>query len=305
MMLRADFLAMLSLAAGAHLALFTLVPLPGGGGAGAGGQNALSMQPASAAIRAEVAKWDRPPEATPTVKAAQPVKVSEAQPSLPRTDTTIRAVETPALAVTSAPEKAPTLPDSSLARLPRPDLRSPTPSLPAPTSAPDREAPMPLTLPDTRTAAFTPEPLPDFAPAGTSRPKVRPKPDEPVPARVARGNGGGLQAGTALKPKAATGPSAAERSAAQAEWASAIQSRIARQQAYPRGTRATGRVRVEMTVLASGALGNVGLAASSGEAALDRAALQAVRRAAPFPPAPKVLTDDWFAVSQWITFERR
>ena len=152
----------------------------------------------------------------------------------------------------------------------------------------------------TGTAAFTPEPLPDFAPAGTSRPKVRPKPDEPVPARVARGNGGGLQAGTALKPKAATGPSAAERSAAQAEWASAIQSRIARQQAFD--------VFIEVAhddAEQAACFSPAALAASSGEAALDRAALQAVRRAAPFPPAPKVLTDDWFAVSQWITFERR
>lgn len=43
---------------------------------------------------------------------------------------------------------------------------------------------------------------------------------------------------------------------------------------------------VALTIHASGALGSVRLQSSSGNATLDQAALEAVRRAAPFPPIP-------------------
>jgi protein TonB len=59
-----------------------------------------------------------------------------------------------------------------------------------------------------------------------------------------------------------------------------------------------------MVILRSGQLGEVTLATSSGRAALDAAALSAVRRAAPFPPAPEGLTDDWYRVAQWMSFRR-
>ena len=51
--------------------------------------------------------------------------------------------------------------------------------------------------------------------------------------------------------------------------------------------------------------GEVTVARSSGALRLDQAAVHAVRRAAPFPPAPDTLEDEWFRVGQWITFDRR
>ena len=61
---------------------------------------------------------------------------------------------------------------------------------------------------------------------------------------------------------------------------------------------------MELVILRSGQLGQVTLAASSGRPALDDAALTAVRRAAPFPPAPDGLDDDWYRVAQWMSFRR-
>jgi protein TonB len=64
-------------------------------------------------------------------------------------------------------------------------------------------------------------------------------------------------------------------------------------------------VKVQMVIYRSGQLGDVTLAASSGRPALDAAALDAVRQAAPFPPAPNGLTEDWYRVAQWMSFRRR
>lgn len=60
-----------------------------------------------------------------------------------------------------------------------------------------------------------------------------------------------------------------------------------------------------MVILADGRLSKVSVSRSSGASLLDQAALDAVKRAAPFPPAPKILSDQWFDVGQWITFERK
>ena len=122
--------------------------------------------------------------------------------------------------------------------------------------------------------------------------------------RVASGVGDGGIRGAARQEAAPKLSEDARRAAASA-WAAAIQKRIARHYAYPRGTTREGRVRVAMVILPSGQLDRVSVVRSSGTAELDEAALAAVKRAAPFPPAPKALDDKWFDVGQWISFERR
>ena len=56
--------------------------------------------------------------------------------------------------------------------------------------------------------------------------------------------------------------------------------------AKPAGSGQQGRAVVRFAIQRSGAAGGVSLAASSGNAAIDQAALSMVRRAAPFPPLP-------------------
>ena len=74
-------------------------------------------------------------------------------------------------------------------------------------------------------------------------------------------------------------------------WGSKIHSAIERQKFYPSGTRAQGRVILNLIVHSSGRLVNTDIAKSSGSALLDNAAITAVRRAQ-FPVAPEVLTED-------------
>lgn len=306
MIWRSDFLAALLVALGAHGALLTLAPSFGGGGAGDGGSAKISLQPASAAIRAEVAKWETPPElTTDTAALAAPETPARNNTLSPQVEIVPRSPDVSALPHIARSE-APEVPLAAL-EIPVAPALGVTPARPAAersqTSSPRTDAPkMPDAL-ERPAPVATPEPLPDFAPKVADRPPVRPD-RAPAVKRVASGTGGTAKAGSATTP-AAAGATAADKTRAQARWAATIQARIARQQRYPSGTRASGRVRVQMTVLASGALGKVGLLASSGEAALDRAAILAVQRAAPFPPAPKELSEDWYAVTQWIAFERR
>lgn len=56
--------------------------------------------------------------------------------------------------------------------------------------------------------------------------------------------------------------------------------------AKPSGSGQQGRAVVRFAIQRSGAAGGVSLASSSGNAAIDQAALSMVRRAAPFPPLP-------------------
>lgn len=56
--------------------------------------------------------------------------------------------------------------------------------------------------------------------------------------------------------------------------------------AKPAGSGQQGRAVVRFSITRSGAAAGIGLVASSGNAAIDQAALAMVRRAAPFPPLP-------------------
>ena len=74
-------------------------------------------------------------------------------------------------------------------------------------------------------------------------------------------------------------------------WGSKIHSAIERKKFYPSGTRAQGRVILNIVVHSSGRLVNTKIAESSGIALLDSAAIKAVRRAQ-FPVAPEVLKEN-------------
>ena len=248
----------------AHLAVFAQFGGEAPGGAGEGGMALATVQAASPAIAALVEEWETPPE------TARPVS----QPAPPRVET---------------------------ARLDVTEIR---PQTPRPAS------PLPPVLPET---AARPEIDSETAPHRVQAPAASPRPAaraEPVAQAAAaqpqhRAAGSGARSTTGAAAQSAVPARAQGNDASQlAAWSAAIQSRIARQQRYPRGDHGEGRVRVAMVITRSGALTEVGIAQSSGRAALDRAAIQAVRRAAPFPPAPLGLSDDWYRVAQWMAFRQ-
>ncbi|KIT17563.1 TonB family protein [Jannaschia aquimarina] len=80
------------------------------------------------------------------------------------------------------------------------------------------------------------------------------------------------------------GRAQAAGNAAASNYPGQVQRRIARQR-MPRSVGA-GSARVSFTISGNGALASIGLAASSGNARLDQAAVRIVRGAAPFPPPP-------------------
>ncbi|MBK1636893.1 energy transducer TonB family protein, partial [Rhodovulum adriaticum] len=161
--------------------------------------------------------------------------------------------------------------------------------------------PSPDTLPDAQ--AQTGAPLAD-----SPRPVARPDPtpaSTPQQARRAKGTAGapvaGGQTGTVATPTLSPG----QRQSLRAEWGARILARVTRQHHYPRGSRAEGRALVELVVAANGQLLSARLVRSAGDASLDRAALAAVRRAAPFPAAPRGLGRPRDSFTLPLNFERR
>lgn len=73
-----------------------------------------------------------------------------------------------------------------------------------------------------------------------------------------------------------------------ARWGARIRRSVERRKRYPRGSRASGTVLVQLRVTPNGRLAALQIRRSSGNMALDDAALKAVRRAR-LPRAPKGL----------------
>lgn len=177
---------------------------------------------------------------------------------------------------------------------PMPEPMSPPvaqkPAAPAPTAikpkvaapAPVAEAP-PETKPETKTAKAE---VPAKPVQKAAEPAAAPAP-QPAAQSAAKSD-----------PAASAG----EAKALKADWGSKVRARINRKVALPADS-APGTVKVRLEIAASGALLAVGIAQSSGQAALDAAALNAVKSAAPFARAPKGLSEPSYSFSLPITFK--
>jgi protein TonB len=218
--------------------------------------------------------------------AAQPV--TETPPErLAETPPDIVAAERPAEPVAEtapAPPVAETAPEPPVAETPEP------PAKPFAAAKPPVETKAPAPKPTRKTEAKA-----ERKPAKTETPARK------ADATRAAGSGGaskadgrkgvadGEAAGTRAD-KAGAGKASAAGNAAVTNYPGKVRGKISR--AVSRISRrdragADGDVTVAFTVTASGALGGLGIARSSGSAALDQAARAAVRRAAPFPPIPE------------------
>lgn len=269
-----------TLALGLHALAFWSAPqeAAGAAGAGNGGEDLLTLEAAPTTYVEMVALFDAPvvPAAQMTLPA-DPPKIN-----LPRVE----------------------LPD--LVMLPPDPPKVEIPPEPEPEVKPEPEPePEPVAQPEP-----TPEPKP--------KPKVEtPRKAEPAPqgkpaaqassgqagARAA-GAGGGVVAGQGGSASAATLSSGREKDL-RAQWGASIRARIERRKTYPSAAgRAAGSVTVRLTVTQAGTLAGVALAKSSGNAALDEAALQAVQRAGKFPGAPKGLNQASYSFTLSMKFAR-
>lgn len=247
----AELMGFGALALAAHLAAFAAVAPDGIAAGGTGGENAVTVAAplgaADPALAALVRRWE-----APVSVVAPPEPFAPPDPGTP-----------PDALQALAPQGLPELPGmvvpkaESASRLPAPDL----PKLFA----------QPQTPPETRPRA-RPDPK-----AKTATPAPRASP----PAQRASGQGSSAQSGQGAAQVQSGGGNSAS---ALAEWGGRIRAAVQRAQTRPR-TNARGVVRLRLAVTAGGQLAGVSMTASSGNAALDQAALRAVQRAR-LPRAP-------------------
>ncbi|MDC9823364.1 TonB family protein [Devosia sp. ZB163] len=126
------------------------------------------------------------------------------------------------------------------------------------------------------------------------QPKKQPEkkqPEKKPPSRQANlGNGGAADADNAASKKSGGGQGKKDDggSAAASKYPGLVEAKVVRAAKYPKKAKGDdGEALVSFVVGASGKLVQVALARSSGNAALDDAAIAAVNRAAPFPPIPE------------------
>lgn len=271
----AEFMGFAGIALALHVAALQGLP-DGSESAGAGGDAAVTVTPVSGSLAAMVAEWDRPPVALQMLPAALPQpSVTPSMPPVSRQPDAMQAPDLPAL-----PDRAVVLPSQD-----RPPSQDVARSAPAPV----KEA-VPRIRPQPRPAATPAQPQPTATPAPQPSPRAQSQ-AAGRGAEAARGTNGPAE--TAQVGKAA-------RQSLLAEWGGKIRNRIDR--ARPRGT-GRGSVTVVLSVGRDGALRSVGIAASSGQAALDQRAVQAVRAAGRFPAAPAGLVDAAYSFRLPIRFD--
>lgn len=172
---------------------------------------------------------------------------------------------------------------------PQPPTLDQTPPRATDSPAAPRPSQPGLSLPQPDSAT---QPVLDTAPA-TPQPPEPPKPpaqaSAPSQKQTAAGKGQTNAAGQSNAPQASL--SAAQTRNLTAQWGAQILSRIERRKRYPTAARGRdGTVGLHLTVAADGRLQGVSIRQPSGNAALDRAAVQAVQRAGRFPAAPQGLS---------------
>ena len=284
------------IAAALHVAAFAAVVPDGAPRGPLADAPPARLAAGGAETQAMVAAWEAPPEietalpaaaeppAEPPVAAVPPALPDSPADAAPRSDAapTLSAPRSGAVPnLPPAPEApAPQVSALALGRSARPAERPARPAPrraaePAPESAP---APAPAAQPP-RQARSQPEPQPDAAPQRAG---------QGGQAAGGRGGGGG-------------GASAAQVASAQQRWAGQIQSCIARRAQRPRGVRGSGATTISIRVGRDGQVLGVGVSRSSGDPALDQAAVQAAQRARRCPAAPAELTDASYAFAMPVT----
>lgn len=201
--------------------------------------------------------------------------------------------------------QAPTPPAQPAPDPPLPDLTPPLPDAmpPTPVTMPDAPAP-PDVAPQPDAPPLTePQPKADPIPKAKKKPeqkakktpkKAAPQPDKARPAEQgtvasAAGDAGQTQKATRSEGSRA---SAADTTNLQKRWGATVRKKVEARKFYPPGVdRVTGTVTVRLTISRTGHLAGVTVAQSSGNAALDQAAVKAVTSVGTFPAAPMGMTE--------------
>lgn len=309
-----------SIAVVVHVGAFVFwAPREAPGDAGAGGTARLTI--AASAAAAMVEDWERAPDPLDrAVMRPAPPQDLPAPDTVTRPDAALRTAAPLSLSRNADADRVPTArpdapavlavpvavgpdrlrPPSDIERPAPPGLTRPAPKFDA------RVAPAALTAPGTTAPPDTlrQAPVEVKRPRQTDpRPIPRPgRTDEPRAASKAAGAGAAARAGQG-QTRTTQGPAARANPALMARWGAEIRARVERRKSYPAAARgASGQTVLQLSVTSSGRLAGVGVVRSSGVAAIDRAAVGAVRRAGRFPPAPEGLNDGPHAFRLSLSF---
>ncbi|MEM6385210.1 MAG: TonB family protein [Pseudomonadota bacterium] len=204
------------------------------------------------------------PTTTQTVEAQQPDQVVETTPDI--LAAVVPSVE-PAPPATTAPDVTETGPEPPLAAAPAvPEIE------PVPEDHAVQASPRPTQRPEGPTRQITRE-----------QPKATPRGDSAQNARAGSAAGSSNSTNTQQSSNAARSSTAAGN-AAVSNYPGQVMRRISRVRKPRVGSRGTATV--SFSISANGGLAKVVISRSSGSARLDRAALQVIRKAAPFPKPP-------------------
>ena len=234
------------------------------------------------------------PDPTPPVTQAPPTPEPSPEP-MPRVALAEPTPE-PSPLSTRTPHREPVSPQAASNPDPAPPAALPTPdaALAAPRPPPEKEAPTVVEAPPPpprETVVETqlpPPPLEKETPPVVEAPPPAPPPPPPSAPSVEA-------AATVDVPSApvlSAGREEAVLSAAPQSWRRELIAQIERHKRFPPGAAGqSGVARVAFSIDRSGRLTEVRIAASSGSAALDEAALDLIRRSQPFPTPPAALPE--------------
>jgi len=291
---------------------------------------------AAAAQTVEPAVIDRE-----TVQPVEETRVSQAEATTTKASPaeTVEPVEAEALEAADVVEPAPhaavtqtapevlatdrPLPDGEENFVPAPAVESAEPAEPAEPAKPAepvKPEPERIEKAEAPAPVARPEPSRKKPAKQEARPKKaeREKVAKPAAAKPDRtGNGGQGQADTVRGQSNGTAGQQASRSkggkasaagnAAVSNYPGKVASKLRRALVYPSAAKRQklrGKVQVSFVVSAGGGVGSIRIVSSSGSPVLDKAALETVRRAAPFPPIPEAAGRSSWPFSVPLAFSR-
>lgn len=142
-------------------------------------------------------------------------------------------------------------------------------------------------------------------PAKPTRQERKNSPKKTVTATGVSDQTGRAAAASPSQPASTGSPKTAARgSVSPAKWQAEVNAHIRRFKQYPAGASGSAVVRVQFRINAQGVVKSASVAGSSGNAALDRAAVETVKRASPVPAPPPDLARASMTLAIAINFKR-
>ncbi len=244
---------------------------------------------------------DEPAQTDPLPEQDEPPTIEPAPQPQQETAETRTETPEPKQEVTPAPEILRSVQENALA-------------VPATTKAPENKLAHPVDKSDAgrqqpRKAAGKSRPRKP-AQAEPARPVHQQRQSAPKKAVAADTSSPSEKAGrpAAALPKqtASTGSAkpAGRSTVSPAQWQAEVIAHIRRFRQYPPGASGSASVRVQLRINAQGVVRSASVAGSSGNAALDRAAIETVRRASPVPVPPPEIARASMTLAITISFKR-